>query len=167
MKKVQVTSGAQKFLLEIYREDGHYRVVTESGDRQVDLVPLGHNRYSLIIGSRSHEIGVMSNLDGYVVSTGTRSGQYQVEDFEIAKLKRSVGITGGDRLRRVTAPMPGLVIHVLCRAGDEIKKDQPLVVMEAMKMENDIKAPYPGKIKQVYAEKGKSVEKGQTLVELE
>jgi biotin carboxyl carrier protein len=67
----------------------------------------------------------------------------------------------------VRSPMPGKVVKVLVKVGDEVKSGQGVVVVEAMKMENELKAPRDGKIKQVSAEEGRTVESGQTLALIE
>ncbi|MDB4970003.1 MAG: acetyl-CoA carboxylase biotin carboxyl carrier protein subunit [Myxococcales bacterium] len=67
----------------------------------------------------------------------------------------------------VQSPMPGKVVKVLVAAGDEVKAGQGVVVVEAMKMENELKAPKDGKVKSVSAKEGQPVEAGQTLVTLE
>ena len=63
--------------------------------------------------------------------------------------------------------MPGLIVAVNCGVGDMAKPGQPLLIMEAMKMENDIKAPVAGTIKKISVTVGQSVDKGQMLVEFE
>ena len=66
----------------------------------------------------------------------------------------------------VNAPMPGMVIRVNVAVGDKVQAGQGVIVMEAMKMENELRASAPGIVKAIHAEVGKSVEKGATLVEL-
>ncbi|HUQ46883.1 MAG TPA: biotin/lipoyl-containing protein [Gemmatimonadaceae bacterium] len=66
----------------------------------------------------------------------------------------------------VNAPMPGMVIRVNVGVGDKVQAGQGVIVMEAMKMENELRASAPGVVKAVHAEVGKAVEKGATLVEL-
>lgn len=68
---------------------------------------------------------------------------------------------------RVRSQMPGKIIRVLAKAGDEIQKDQPLLVMEAMKMENEIRAQAAGKVKEVKVTEGQAVETGADLMILE
>jgi biotin carboxyl carrier protein len=68
---------------------------------------------------------------------------------------------------RVTAPMPGRVLRILVKPGDEVAARQGLVVVEAMKMENEIGAPKAGRIKEVAASAGQSVESGRLLVVIE
>jgi biotin carboxyl carrier protein len=67
----------------------------------------------------------------------------------------------------VKSPMPGKVVKVLVRAGGEVKAGQGIVVVEAMKMENELKAPRDGKVKEVQVKEGQAVEAGQTLATLE
>ncbi|MBK8500165.1 MAG: acetyl-CoA carboxylase biotin carboxyl carrier protein subunit [Flavobacteriales bacterium] len=62
------------------------------------------------------------------------------------------------------APMPGLVLNILVKPGDTVRKNDPVLVLEAMKMENVIKAPADAVVKAIAAEKGKPVEKGQLLI---
>jgi len=75
-------------------------------------------------------------------------------------------VTGAGDLR-VVAPMPGRVLRVLVKPGDEVTLRQGLVVVEAMKMENEISAARPGRVKEVAVEAGQSVESGRLLVTLE
>jgi len=67
----------------------------------------------------------------------------------------------------LVAPMPGLIVRVAVEAGDEVRAGQPLVVMEAMKMENELRSPAAGRVRTVPARVGAAVEKGALLVELE
>ena len=68
------------------------------------------------------------------------------------------------KVNEIKAPMPGLVLEVLVNPGDEVEVDQPLVILEAMKMENVIKSPANSKVRNVEVTKGDSVEKNQILV---
>ena len=77
------------------------------------------------------------------------------------------GATAADGEHRVTAPMPGRVLRVLVKAGDEVTARQGLVVVEAMKMENEIRSPKDGRVKEVSVSDGQSVEAGRLLVVVE
>ena len=77
---------------------------------------------------------------------------------------------GGDQRRAagvLKAPMPGLVVRVQVQPGEKVIAGAPLVVLEAMKMENELKAGAPGVVKSVRVAPGEAVEKGQVLVEFE
>jgi pyruvate carboxylase subunit B len=67
----------------------------------------------------------------------------------------------------LVAPMPGLIVRVNAQVGDEVAAGQGIVVMEAMKMENELRAPAAGRVKAIHAGPGTAVEKGAVLVELE
>ena len=85
--------------------------------------------------------------------------------------RRAVGAdgaaAGGDGEERVTAPMPGKVVRVLVAPGDEVAARQPMVVVEAMKMENEMAAPRAGTVKEIPVEEGMSVDAGRILAVIE
>ncbi|MEQ9590968.1 MAG: acetyl-CoA carboxylase biotin carboxyl carrier protein subunit [Cyclobacteriaceae bacterium] len=84
-------------------------------------------------------------------------------DLLLEKMGMNVGASS--KVNSIKAPMPGLIIDLKVKEGDEVKTGQPLLVLEAMKMENILKAPGDGTVKSVKVEKGNSVEKGQILIE--
>ena len=150
----------------ILREDDGQLFISHDGTEQpVDLIRLGQNRYSLIINGHSHEIGADGSHDGFKIFYESLSEQFLVEDFEIARIKKEAGIDDSVKQLNVIAPMPGLIVKINCAEGDEVAQNQPLLVMEAMKMENDIKSPKTGRVKSILVTSGDSVEKGQALVE--
>ena len=91
--------------------------------------------------------------------------KFQVND-KYDELLEKLGMDrhAGSKVAEIKAPMPGLVLDVLVNAGDEIAINQPLVILEAMKMENVLKSPTDGSIKKVEINKGDSVEKNQLLI---
>ena len=96
--------------------------------------------------------------------------RYEVEALDersrtIRDLSAASGVAAGPA--PLVAPMPGLVVRVNVTEGDEVAAGQGLVVMEAMKMENELRAPAAGRVSRVHATAGTAVEKGTVLVELE
>ena len=83
-----------------------------------------------------------------------------------AALQTGAGGAAGRRMGHLKAPMPGLVVRVLIEAGVPVEAGQPLVVIEAMKMENELKAAGAGTVSRVHVAPGARVEKGSLLVEL-
>lgn len=93
---------------------------------------------------------------------------YEVEmksDFDLLLEKLGMGRGQSAQAGSVKAPMPGMVLDVLVKPGDEVTKDAPLLILEAMKMENVIKSPRDGRISAVGVSKGTAVEKNALLVE--
>lgn len=86
-------------------------------------------------------------------------------DFLIAEMGLSLGTDSFEN--KIYAPMPGLILEVNVSDGQVIKANEPLCVLEAMKMENSLLAPSDGIIKSVHVVKGETVEKGMLLIELE
>jgi biotin carboxyl carrier protein len=88
---------------------------------------------------------------------------------EYDELLKSMGMGAGavQKVNELKAPMPGVVFEIKVKIGDTIKKDDPVLVLEAMKMENILKSPIDAVIKNIAVEKGDTVEKNRILVEFE
>ncbi|NUQ80074.1 MAG: acetyl-CoA carboxylase biotin carboxyl carrier protein subunit [Bacteroidetes bacterium] len=139
---------------------------SEPGDLQsIDLVPLDANRYSAIIGTRSYVFELYQRLDQlYLVY---RNHQFRLNvanerDQLVNRMKKVSSDTHG--AVTVTAPMPGHVTKLHVSAGVRVTKGDPLLVLEAMKMENDIRSPASGTIQTVHVAEGATVERGTTLL---
>jgi biotin carboxyl carrier protein len=80
--------------------------------------------------------------------------------------KMGMGGTAGAGSGKVKAPMPGLIVKVIVKPGDQVEKGQVLLNFEAMKMENQLKSPIAGVVKEIKVSQGDKIEKGQHLVEI-
>ncbi len=87
------------------------------------------------------------------------------DKFELLLEKMGMDATASNKVKSIKAPMPGLIIDMKVKVGDKVKAGDPLLVLEAMKMENVLKSPGDGTVTKVKVEKGNSVEKGQILIE--
>lgn len=150
---------------------------------EFDFMPLRDGSFSLILGTRSFVVENISG-DGSVqtkspdadsllgmavtVSIGGKQHTVTVDDDRSLRLKElsSRPHEGGASLI-VHAPMPGLIVRLEILVGDEVVKGQGLLVLEAMKMENEIRANSKGRVKAIHVEKGRAVEKGDRLITIE
>ncbi len=153
------------------------------GDRQreVELKALGEGRYAVRVDEAEFEVRAELMADGRmqlrheagdtvaeVTPAGTRRF-VRLGTLEFVLERESGGRTrtGGAHGGGLEAPMPGVVTRVLVAAGEAVTKGQPLVALEAMKMEHLIRAPRDGRVRAVAAKAGELVQGGAALVELE
>lgn len=121
--------------------------------------------YSVLDGTRSMEARVSRNDTGYVVEVDGRVLEVELEDPR--ELRKGVRHHAREGRVDVKAPMPGKVVRVLVAVGDTVEEGQGLMVVEAMKMQNEMKAPKDGKVVALAGKEGASVAAGQVLVTLE
>ena len=127
---------------------------------------LGGGRYLVRVGDAVHDVRVERDARGPGVRV--RLGQEVVVLEKLDPFRDSVrkGRAGGGS-RKVQSPMPGRVVDVLVAAGDTVTAGQPLVIVEAMKMANELRSPMDGRVKSVSAVKGAPVDAGALLVVIE
>ncbi len=114
---------------------------------------------------QSIEAAVTTNGDGYQVRIGNRHLHVELLDGRTA-LRRS-SQPDHDGIAELCAPMPGKVFRILVEQGDTVEANQGLLVIEAMKMQNEMKSPKRGKIRKLSVEEGMTVNAGDLLVEVE
>jgi biotin carboxyl carrier protein len=121
--------------------------------------------YSVLVEGRSFEVRAVSMPDGLHVHVGGRQFSVEVRDpRDASRLSRAA--TGSGR-QNISTPMPGKVVRMLVREGDEVEAGQGLVIVEAMKMQNEMKASRAGRVVEVRVRGGETVGAGDTLVVLE
>jgi biotin carboxyl carrier protein len=160
--------------VEVHRESGAHRVVVDGRERFVDAVYVAGNRWSLIV--RDPAVGRTFSVDAVALpQNGDGSVDVYIAGHRIAVAARSglgrrarrEGAATGAGPQRIVAPMPGKIVRVLVAAGDEVQLRQGLVVVEAMKMENELRSPKAGRIKEVSVTAGTLVEAGRVLLVVE
>ena len=115
--------------------------------------------------NRSVEVAVTSSVDGYTASIGEHRISIEILDARTA-LKKAAQ-QGHDGIVELKAPMPGKIVKLLVAEGAEIKANQGILVMEAMKMQNEIKSPKSGVLRKVSVSEGLAVNAGQILATVE
>jgi pyruvate carboxylase subunit B len=121
--------------------------------------------YSVLLEGASYEIRIQPSPEGLTASAAGRRFAVEVRDPRDASRSSRAAIGSGRQ--NVTAPMPGKVVRVLVGTGDLVETSQGLVVVEAMKMQNELKANRPGRVMEIRAREGETVGAGDTLVVLE
>ena len=127
----------------------------------------GH--YSILIGGRSYEARVAaatnSQPDSWIVTIAEYDFHVQICD---PRARRFAGqAVAHEGPLDVLAPMPGKIVRLLVERDQEVAQDQGLVVIEAMKMQNELRAPRAGRITQVHVKEGVGIEAGVRLLRLE
>jgi biotin carboxyl carrier protein len=161
MKYIATVDG-RDFQIDI---DGADEVVVDEQARAVDLRPIyGTHLYSLIVDQRSYELFVERRPGSYAVMIEGDLYEVTVEDARLKRLKAMGGQQQPERgVDTVTAPMPGLVVRVLVEPGDRVAESQGLVILEAMKMENEIRSPRAGVVQSLGVAPGRTVNLGDVL----
>lgn len=105
-------------------------------------------KYTIKVNNNTYEVSIADGLDQLISRMGIERGRHKV-------------------VNAIKAPMPGLILEINVAVGDEVQENDPLLILEAMKMENSFLSPREGKIKSIAVVKGQAVDKGQLLIEFE
>lgn len=160
------TVNGQTYRIELLDEH-HVRIngkVYEIDFRTIDGRPI----YTLLASGRSYEATIAEVQDAWEVLLEGVLYRVQVEDERERRIREQAGQKAGTRAAaRITSPMPGLVVEVKVEPGQKVTQDAVLLILESMKMQNEIRAPRDGVVKRVHVKPGQSVEQNALLVELE
>ena len=160
--------GDQTYTISVHELDEHrYKIVIDDEEHIIDGRRLTGHMYSLIVENKSFTVDVAEKDDAYTVAYEGKSFQVGVLDERKVRRGGAGASLGGAGEKEVCSMMPGKVVELLVQAGDAVEKDQGVIIIEAMKMENEIRAPVAGTVKAVHVAAGQAVESGELLVELE
>jgi len=157
--------------------DGDVFEMELAAERDVLSARLGQRHHSVVLDdlktsirtafldNRRMEFGWSREDDAYVINIEGIEYRVAVHDARAeraTKFRHKAAAETGDT--EIKAPIPGLISKVLVSEGDKVKKDQPLLTLDAMKLENEIPSPKDGVVKSIAARAGVKVDKGQTLI---
>ncbi len=157
------SSGEKKRVIELEREAAGWRVTLDGRPVAVDAVEVAPNVVSILLEGQSFEISVTPSPDGKLkLQTGSREFTAEVIDPRAWSGRRHGNVEAEGR-QQIVAPMPGKVVRLLVKAGDHVEAGQGLLVVEAMKMQNEIRSPKSGTLERVLAKEGQPVNAGEVL----
>lgn len=152
----------KEFKIDIKREGGKFIVFLDNKEIPIEVVRSDTaSQFTLIIDKKPHD--VVFDADN-LVSVDGEEFSTEVYDEQVQKLLKKAPQVGEKKELTVTAPMPGLVIEVEVAEGDVVKAGQGLVIVEAMKMQNEMKSPGDGVVKKILVQKGQAVNSRDVLV---
>ncbi|GAB4581255.1 MAG: hypothetical protein Fur0022_40020 [Anaerolineales bacterium] len=164
--KYVVTINEREYQVEILSNG---RVNIDGTELEVDYQSVsGQPIYSLIVNGHSYEAFVSPNQNEWQVMLRGNLYDVRVEDERERRLRAASSAGGAEQKEfLLKAPMPGLVVAIPVREGQEVNKGQVLVILESMKMQNELKSPKVGKVGQIRVQPGASVEQKQVLLSVE
>lgn len=131
-------------------EKSKFHVLNDSKPYQVEIISTDFiaKKYTVKVNNNTYEVAISNPLDELIKSMGIERGKTKV-------------------VNAIKAPMPGLILEISVEVGQTVKENDPLLILEAMKMENSFLSPRDGIIKSIAVVKGNAVDKGQLLIEFE
>lgn len=162
MKYVTLINGEQ-YEVEI---DNDGTILINGEVRDVDFLNLGGSLYSVITENKSLEAVIDDEDNKIDVMMDGRLYETQVLDERallMAQRRGGLGVSSGE----VHSPMPGLIVKVTVEDGQTVAKGQTVVILESMKMQNELKAPADGTVTAIHVDAGKTVNKNDLLLEIE
>lgn len=142
------SSGSQNGLSVQHVRDGLYSILYKGRSISAVFDPVDSNHFRVTVGDRVHALRIIDHR------------RQLLEEY-------GLGNEQNDHAKKVVAPMPGLVLRIHVETGSIVETDDPLLVLEAMKMENEIRAPGPGVVSDVHIREGDTVAKGALLIEMD
>ena len=157
------TSEEKKRVVELERNASGWRVTLDGLVVAVNAAEISPNTLSILLDGQSFEITVTLSPDGKLqLHTGTREFIAEVIDPRAWSGRRHSSVEAEGR-QQIVAPMPGKVVRLLVKPGDHVEAGQGLLVVEAMKMQNEIRSPKSGTVERVLAKEGQPVNAGEVL----
>ena len=150
--------------------DGRFRISIDGVEQLVDAAALRPGSWSLIIAGRSYQVDLDRRRGGVAASVAAGDGaddvMLQVEDALHRRLASAAGTRAPARGESIRAPIAGKVVKVMVAVGDTVAPGSAVIVLEAMKMENELAAERGGTVAAIHRVAGQAVDTGDLLVEI-
>ena len=153
---------------ELKIETSNNQILVDAIPFEWDLSRIDSRHFHIIHDHRSYEAEIVKvnwEEKKFVVKVNDRKFEIHIKDkFDMLLEKMGMSDLASQHATDIKAPMPGLIVDILVKEGDPVKKGDSIMILEAMKMENVIKAPGDGEVNSILVSKGDSVEKNQVLL---
>jgi biotin carboxyl carrier protein len=160
-----VTIDGKNYRLDLNRVEGRWSCQLDGRDLEVDAIPVHPDLLSLRIGNLAYEVKSERVANDLYLWVGGKRFAVEVRDPRSLRGRSRVGDDHGPK--KITASMPGKVVRLLVREGDEVETGAGVAVVEAMKMQNEIKSPKKGTVQKILVREGAAVNAGEVLAIVE
>lgn len=165
--RFEIEAGGRIRNVTVTRAGAAFAVTVDGRTTQVDAARIDAHTLSLIVdGVWTHDI-VVAPAPGGALTVAVNGTAVAVAVNGRRRVRRADAADGGSGPQKLTAPMPGKIVRVMVKPGDTVEARQPLVVVEAMKMENELRAGRGGVVADVHAREGQSVDAGALLLTIQ
>ena len=165
--KYEVLLAGKTRLVDLARVEDDWKISLDGKELDANVAEVAPNTFSVLLNGESHQIRVAPRADGTLtLHTGLAEYDVEVTDPRVWRGRRHGALEVAGR-QQITAPMPGKVVRVLVSEGDAVETGQGLLVVEAMKMQNEIRSPKSGKVEKLLAKEGLAVNAGDVLAWVE
>ena len=161
----EVTIDGKSHRLDLSHVDGRWSCRLDGQDLEVDATPVRPDVLSLRVGNTAYEVKSERLANDLYLWVGSTRFAAEVRDPRSLRGRARAGDDYGPR--KITAPMPGKVVRLMVRAGDQVEPGAGVAVVEAMKMQNEIKSPKKGAIQKILVSEGATVNAGDVLAIVE
>jgi biotin carboxyl carrier protein len=152
--------------VDIDLKDGKYLVKLGDKQHQVDSQRISENCLSLLVDGKAYTVFIAEDKTKRYISV--QGEQFCIEEAKAEAQTRSMADASTLKgMPTISSPMPGKIVKILVREKDKVRKNQSLVIVEAMKMENEIRSPDAGMVKKINFKEGDLVDAAEPIVELE
>ena len=162
----QVALDGVQHRVEISQREGALTVTVDGREVRPDVANPEPDVLSVVLGGKSYEIKRQSTPAGTRIIIGDAVFDVQVSDPRSFRQRKRRGASE-EGPQKITSPMPGKVVRVLAPEGREVEAGQGVIVIEAMKMQNELKSPKKGKVQKIVAKEGAAVNAGDVLAIVE
>ncbi len=162
----EVTIAGKTYKVDLSRAESGWRCRLDGREVPLDITATREGVFSLLLDGKSYEVKQENTATETNIVVGHERFNAAVRDPRSFRSRNRAG-AAGEGVKKILAPMPGKIVRILAQPGTEVEAGQGVLVVEAMKMQNELKSPKKGILKKLNAIEGTPVEAGQVLAEVE